>query len=83
MQQNPEIVGYEASTTCMGCDKDGKECQVIKFAEFTGPHCARCAMRETKKRKDSLKVPSPSTGAPAVVQPAKPNGPAAVADKAK
>lgn len=43
-------VGYEESTTCMACEKTDKECMVIRTEAYTGPHCARCAMREAKKR---------------------------------
>jgi hypothetical protein len=32
--------------TCIGCDKSDKECVVLQTESYTGPHCARCVMRD-------------------------------------
>lgn len=50
MKSNMTVGDWVASTTCLGCDKDGKECVVLATEAFTGPHCAKCLFREVKKR---------------------------------
>ncbi len=55
------VLGYEASATCIGCDKPDRECLVLQFAEFSGPHCAKCAMREVKKRANNGGAKEPAT----------------------
>jgi len=58
-----QVIGYEPNAQCQGCDKD-RECIVIKTEAFTGPHCARCAMREAKKRH----APAPKPTIPLATQ---------------
>ena len=50
-----ETLGYEEGVTCIGCEKKDKTCLVIRTAEYTGPHCARCLLREGRKRKRNEK----------------------------
>lgn len=44
-----EIESYEASAECCNCEKTG-ECLVVKTEAYTAPHCAKCLMKEAKKR---------------------------------
>lgn len=53
-----EILGYLESSECIGCDKPDKECVVLRCEAFSGPHCARCTMREAKKRQKNRKQDS-------------------------
>ena len=45
-----EVVSYNPSTTCIGCDAESKECVILKTEAFVGPHCQKCVMREARKR---------------------------------
>ena len=47
-----EGIDYVQAAACCNCDKEG-ECIVIRTEAFTAPHCAKCLMRETKKRKNA------------------------------
>lgn len=44
-----EILSYEPSAECAGCDKT-TECFMLKTEAWTAAHCAKCAMKEAKKR---------------------------------
>ena len=47
---NMSIVGFTQIAECMGCEKSEQQCVVLKTEGYTGPHCAKCVMREAKKR---------------------------------
>ena len=44
------ITGYGPSVECMGCDKPDQQCMLLETEAYTGWHCAKCTIRETKKR---------------------------------
>lgn len=52
-----EIVGYQETALCSGCEKE-KECVVIKTEAFTAPTCEKCTMREARKRAKNGNVKS-------------------------
>jgi hypothetical protein len=52
-----KVIGYEPNAECLGCERE-KECLVIETESYRGPHCAKCLMREGKKRGTTLRQPS-------------------------
>jgi hypothetical protein len=49
-----EILSYEPAAECAGCDKQ-TECLVIQTEAWTAPQCAKCLMREMKKRQNGAR----------------------------
>ena len=43
------IEGYEDKAQCVNCEEI-TECIVLKFKDYSGPHCEKCVMREVRKR---------------------------------
>lgn len=54
-----EILKYLSSATCLNCETE-KECIEVrcKAGTFSGPLCARCLFRETKKRETNQQKPA-------------------------
>lgn len=44
-----KVTDYVANAQCLGCERE-KECLLIETESYRGPHCAKCLMREGKKR---------------------------------
>jgi hypothetical protein len=59
-----KVIGYEPNAECLGCERE-KECLVIETEGYRGPHCAKCLMREGKKRGRTQRQPNAAENASA------------------